>query len=94
MPDLPPELYVPAFGFLVMLLSVAGTAIKVLWNRYIQVADKLHEVERVTIAEDVRVIALNSEALRSNTDEFKGLAAYVRKAIARRTPSSGRQGEG
>lgn len=95
MPPMPPEFYAPAFGFLISMLGLIGTACKVLWARNTILADRLHDYEGGTAKEATRALALSSDALRANTDIFTRLAdvalrpTITRAARERRSSSGG-----
>jgi hypothetical protein len=74
MPDMPAAFYVPLTGGLLGALGILSGVIKVLWNRYLEIADRCHEYEGKTAREAVTAIVLNSEALRANTEALSEMA--------------------
>lgn len=94
MPPLPPEFYLPAFAFMATLLATLGAAFKVLWNRYLSVADRLHVYEDGAAKEATRALTLSSEALRGNAEVLGRLADYALRPAIRRRAAEQSKGAG
>lgn len=82
MPDIEAALYVPAFSALVATILALVGAIKILYSRNVFLVDQIRDLQAKMVAESVRVITLNSEALKASTDALGRLATNVRSQTA------------
>lgn len=69
MPPLAPEHYVPAFAACVAVIGALVGALKILWARYLTIADRLHDYEGQQSKAHVRALTLSTEVIRANTEE-------------------------
>lgn len=77
MPPLPPEIYVPIASFLIGLWSLSIGAIKILWNQHLRDIETRQSLEDKHFGESIKVVALNSEVLRGNTEALDRMADVV-----------------
>lgn len=73
MPDMPPDFYVPAFAFMVTVISGATAAGKILWARHVTVADRQYQ-SAIAATEAMQA---NTAALREHTQAMNGLRAVM-----------------
>lgn len=81
MPDMPPAFYAPMTAALV-------TVIGVLWRQLLMERDKREEATAISI----RVLTLNSEALRANTEALEKVASNVQAKSGTRSSRAATRG--